>query len=198
VRLRREKTRTYHRSTATTIAAALLLGLAACDTPEMPAPPTDAPVAREGQPPAATVESSGKAETELVDLPPLVVATALVFRPGLTIVEAEYETRDGREYYDVAGLMPDDTEVELDMTRIDGEWTVVEIQRDIPSSELPPAVAEAFANAVPEFNASRIIESDQVDGTVIYEFFGPGDPPVKHEIRWADGSAELLEEEWAH
>lgn len=188
----------HDRSKITPIAAALLLGIAACDTPEMPAPTTDAPVAREGQPPAATIESSGKAETALVDLPPEVVATALAFRPGLTIVEAEHETRDGREYYDVAGLMPDDTEVELDMTRRDGEWTVVEIQRDIPSSELPPAVAEALANAVPDFRAARIIESDQGNGTVIYEFFGPGDSPVKHEIRWADGSAELLEEEWAH
>lgn len=188
----------YDRSTLTPIAAALVLGLAACDTPEMPAPPTDAPVAREGQLPAVTVESSGKTDTALGDLPPEVVATALAFRPDLTIVEAEHETRDGRDYYDVAGLTPDDREVELDMTRIDGEWTVVEIQRDIPSSELPPAVAKALANAVPDFHAARIIESDQGGGTVIYEFFGPGEPPVKHEVRWADGSAELLEEEWAH
>jgi hypothetical protein len=150
--------------------------------------------------PADTVESSGKSPTRIADLPAEVVEVAYRARPGLDIREAEYETRDGREYFDVAGVLPDGRDIELDMTRVDGVWTVVEIQRDIASSDLPPAVAETLTSALPDWHAGRIIESDQGDGTVIYEFFGPGatGEAVKYEVKWADNAAELLTEEWAH
>lgn len=152
--------------------------------------------------PADTVESSGKSATELSDVPAEVIEVAHRVRPGLVIREAEYETRDGREYYDVAGVLPDDREIELDMTRVDGLWTVVEVQQDIRSSDVPPAVAATLDRALPGWEAERIIESDQGGGTVIYEFFGPGpDAPgetVKYEVKWADNAAELLTEEWAH
>jgi hypothetical protein len=150
--------------------------------------------------PADTVDSSGKSPAGIADLPPAVVEVAHRARPGLDIREAEYETRDGREYYDVAGVLPDGREIELDMSRVDGLWTVVEIQRDIAYSELPPAVAETLDSALPDWRAERIIESDQGDGTVIYEFFGPGatGDAVKYEVKWADNAAELLTEEWAH
>jgi hypothetical protein len=146
------------------------------------------------------IQSSGKLAAALPDLPPAVIAAALAARPDLKVSEAEYETRDGREYYDVGGTLADGSELELDMTLVDGLWTVVEIQRDIDGSQLPAAVADALAESVPGWVPTRIIESDQGDGTVIYEFFGtgPGGDTVKHEIKWADATAELLSEEWAH
>jgi len=146
------------------------------------------------------VDASGKEETALDALPADVLAAALAARPGLSIAEAEYETRDGNEYYDVGGTLPDGSELELDMTRIDGVWTVVEYQRDIGMGLVPADVAATLAAGVPDWAPTRIIESDQGDGIVIYEFFAPGDGEemVKHEVSWSDGVAELLTDEWAH
>lgn len=146
------------------------------------------------------VDASGKEATALDSLPEEVLAAALAARPELAVSEAEYETRDGREYYDVGGTLPDGSELELDMTRIDGVWTVVEFQRDIGMDLVPAAVATALEAGVADWMPTRIIESDQGDGTIIYEFFGPGDgeEQEKHEVKWRDGSAELLVDEWAH
>lgn len=146
------------------------------------------------------VDASGKEDTALGALPAEVMAAALAARPELSITEAEYETRDGNEYYDVGGTLPDGSELELDMTRINGVWTVVEFQRDIGMDLVPADVADALAAGVPDWTPSRIIESDQGDGTIIYEFFGPGDGHEldKHEVKWTDGTAELLVDEWAH
>lgn len=179
----------------TMLATGLLLAFGGCGKEESPAAaPGDAAQTR----PAATVDSSGKIGAELADVPAAVLDAVRQARPGITLLDAEYETRDGREYYDIGGVMPDDAEVELDLTRIDGQWTVVEIQRDIGSAELPADVAQTLADGLPGWEAARIIESDQGDGTVIYEFFGAGDVPVKYEIKWAAGTAEFLTEEWAH
>ena len=146
------------------------------------------------------VDASGKEDTALEALPDDVLAAALAASPELSITEAEYETRDGNEYYDVGGTLPDGSELELDMTRIDGVWTVVEFQRDIGMDLVPEDVAAALAAGVPDWTPTRIIESDQGDGTVVYEFFGPGagDELEKHEVKWTGGLAELLVDEWAH
>jgi len=146
------------------------------------------------------VNASGKEQTALEALPDEVRAAALAARPRLDISEVEYETRDGNEYYDVGGTLPDGSEIELDMTRIDGAWTVVEFQRDIGMGLVPGPVSEALAAAGAGWVPARIIESDQGDGTVIYEFFGPGDDgkQVKKEVKWADEQAELLVDEWQH
>ena len=146
------------------------------------------------------VDASGKKDTALEALPNDVLATALAARPELSITEAEYETRDGNEYYDVGGTLPDGSELELDMTRMNGVWTVVEFQRDIGMDLVPEDVAAALAAGVPDWTPARIIESDQGDGTVIYEFFGSGtgDDLEKHEVKWTDGLAELLVDEWVH
>jgi len=146
------------------------------------------------------VDASGKQDTALDSLPEEVRAVALAARPDLTVTEAEFETRDGNEYYDVGGTLPDGSEIELDMTLIDGAWTVVEFQRDIGMDLVPANVAGALEAGVPGWVPSRIIESDQGDGTIIYEFFGPGDGDEldKHEVKWTDNTAELLVDEWAH
>lgn len=145
-----------------------------------------------------TVDASGKEAAALDTLPDEVVAAALAARPELSITAAEYETRDGDEYYDVGGVLPDGSELELDMTRVNGVWTVVEFQRDIGMGQVPEPVAAALEDGVAGWSPVRIIESDQGDGTIIYEFFGSEQPPVKHEVMWTGGKAELLVDEWKH
>lgn len=165
--------------------SATLLALSACSTEHEP---------------GRKVDASGKEDAALESLPKEVIAAALAARPELSINSAEYETRDGNEYYDVEGTMPDGSELELDMTFVDGAWTVVEFQRDIGMDSVPEMVGAALAAGVPDWIPTRIIESDQGDGTVVYEFFGPGTDaePEKHEVKWTDGVADLLVDEWAH
>ena len=167
------------------VSTAMLLALSACSAER-----------EEGQ----KVDASGKEETALEALPDEVLAAALAARPDLEIREAAFETRDGNAYYDVGGTLPDGSELELDMTLVDGVWTVVEFQRDIGMDLVPEMVAAALAAGVPDWTPTRSIESDQGDGTVIYEFFGPGtdDELEKREVKWTDGMAELLVDEWAH
>lgn len=165
------------------------MALAACNQPP------ETPVA-EGR----KVEASGKEEAGLESVPEAVLAAVRAARPDLEITVAEYETRDGNEYYDVGGLLPDGSELELDTTKLNGVWTVVEVQRDIPIDIAPAVVVEALAAHAPEWAPTRIIESDQGDGVVVYEFFGPGqtDELLKIEVKFADGAAEVLVDEWAH
>jgi len=171
------------------IASIIFLAFAGCNQqPES--------VATEG----TKVDASGKEATGLDAVPAAVLQAANTARPDLQIVEAEYETRDGNEYYDVGGTLPDGSELELDMTLQDGAWTVVEVQRDI-DIELAPAVVRAALTAhAAEWSPNRIIESDQGDGIVVYEFFGPGetDELIKIEVKFEDGAAEVLVDEWLH
>lgn len=153
--------------------------------------------ARAPAPAGRAVESSGKEETALAAVPEEVLAAARRARPELTLAASEYELRDGREYYDLAGTLPDGSELELDLTRVDGTWTVVEVQRDVALDAVPGPVA----GTLPEgWQPRRIIESDQGDGVVIYELYGPGQggDEAKLEVKWAAGEAEVLEDEWLH
>lgn len=146
------------------------------------------------------VEATGKQPTSLDSIPVEVLAVARAARPDLDITQGEYELRDGREYYDVGGLLPDGSELELDMTLVDGVWTVVEVQRDIDLERVPDNVRAALTNELPGWEPNRIIESDQGDGVVIYEFFGPGTDANmrKVEVKLEAGDAELLTDEWTH
>jgi predicted small secreted protein len=146
------------------------------------------------------VESSGKEATGLEAVPAEVLQAALNARPELEIEAAEHEVRDGRDYYDLAGKTADGAEVELDLTTVDGAWTVVEIQRDILMDQVPQPVRQALAEAASDWAPDRIIESDQGDGVVIYEFFGPGpgSDELKREVKWQENRAALLQDEWKH
>jgi hypothetical protein len=150
--------------------------------------------------PGKKVQTTGKEATALQQVPAEVLAAARAARPDLDVAEAEHELRDGQDYYDVGGLLPDGSEMELDMTRVDGVWTVVEFQRDIDIGALPATVAAALDSAKPDWVPERIIESEQADGIVIYEFFGTsGDgQPIKVEVKWDDPVAEVLQDEWVH
>ena len=57
----------------------------------------------------------------------------------------------------------------------------------------------ATANEQP-FAPTRIIESDQDNGIVIYEFFGAdaAGEETKIEVKLENGAAEVLQAEWEH
>ena len=97
------------------------------------------------------------------------------------------------------GARPDGSEVELDVLNENGEYKVVEIQRDIPWSEAPEEARTAAASSSRPFEPVRVIESKQTDGAVIYELFTEGAPEKPAlEVRVVDGKAEVLKEEWPH
>ncbi len=109
--------------------------------------------------------------------------------------------RPSRTYYDVAGRLPDGSEIELDLLQQPSGWTVVETQRDIAFEAAPEPVRAASARADASFKPVRVIESRQNDGLIIYELFGPapsGGEGRKIEIKYDGGKAELLTKEWAH
>ncbi len=146
------------------------------------------------------VDASGKEATGLESVPAEVLAAAKAARPDLVLSGAEFETRDGKEYYDVGGTLPDGSEWELDITRIDGVWAVAEVQRDIGMDLVPEAVNGVLETKFPGWSPDRIIESDQGSGIVVYEFFGKDtDGEVtKVEVKLEEGHAELLIDEWLH
>lgn len=146
------------------------------------------------------VETSGKEAAALDTVPAAVIDAVRAARPDLDISQAEYETRDGRQYYDVGGNLPDGSELELDMMLGESGWEVVEIQRDISLDTVPAAVGAALAAHAPDWQPDRIIESDQGDGVIVYEFFGPGEgeAQTKIEVKLEAGAAEVLADEWAH
>jgi hypothetical protein len=158
-----------------------LYGLAACTQPTP-----------QNQADSGAVETSGKSEVPLTQVPPEVMAAATAAQPGFVPAEAEAETRDGRRYFDVGGKLADGSEVEFDIMEEGGRWRVVETQRDIRLAAAPEAVRKAAGS----FPAGRVIESRQSDGLVIYELYDA--QQRKLEIKWDDKGAEVLTKEWAH
>ena len=169
-----------------------LLSLVACDSR-----------GGEQQPNAQSkVATTGKEPTALPNVPREVLDAARAAQPAMTFTEAEAEVRDGRNYYDVAGTLPDGSEIELDMLQKPEGWTVVETQRDIAFAAAPEPVRAASAKADAGFQPVRVIESRQADGLVIYELFGPAPAGSREgrkvEIKYDGRTAELLTREWAH
>lgn len=147
------------------------------------------------------VETSGKIPVALADLPTPVLEAVRAARADFQIDEASSETRDGRNYYDVEGTLPDGSELELDLIQEGESWRVVEIQRDIVLAATPAPVRAALNGAENSFTPARIIESRQSDGLVIYEFYDAareGIEPRKLEVKFDGSKAELLTSEWAH
>lgn len=151
--------------------------------------------------PAKQVEASGKSKVAITEVPGDVMAAANAAGPGFTAKEAEQETRDGRRYFDIEGVLADGSEIEFDIMESEGRWQVVETQRDIAFDIAPAPVRNAVKAQDARFAPGRVIESTQNDGVVIYELYGPkgGDPQgQKVEVKWNGREAEILTEEWAH
>ncbi|WOI52402.1 hypothetical protein [Parvularcula sp. LCG005] len=137
-----------------------------------------------------------KDSVDISDVPPAVMETATAFRDDINFSEAERETRNGVIYYDLEGLGADGQEWELDIMQDGDSWAVVEMQRDIAESELPPAVMTALRENAPDFVTARIIESTQTDRRIVFEFFDADSH--KHEVLWDGAEASYLTEEWVH
>lgn len=175
----------------TPLCLALLCILPGCGG-ETPAAPEEA---------AAKVGTTGKSAVALADVPPAVLAAAAAARPGFTAAEAEAETREGRLYFDIGGRLADGSEVEFDIMEEGGRWRVVETQRDIAYPAAPAPVRAAAARHDAALAPTRVIESRQEDGLILYELYAPrgGDPQGrKVEVKWDGARAEVLTKEWAH
>lgn len=140
------------------------------------------------------VDASGEEAKGLDAVPAAVRQAAHAVRPDLEIVEGEYETRGGNEYFEVGGTLPDGSELELDMTLQDGVWTVAAVQRDIGIELAPAVVRDALRAHAADWTPNRIIESDQGGGIIVYEFFGPGetDELLRINVKFENGAAEVL------
>lgn len=167
-------------------------GLASCG---QPGAGNDLNGANGQAPESNRVAASGKVEVALADVPAPVLAAARAARPGFVPAEAESETRDGRLYYDIEGRMPDGAEIEFDIVEQGGRWRVVETQRDIAFSAAPAPVRAAALAHDAALAPTRVIESVQADGLVIFELY-QGDRKV--EVKWDGRRAEVLAREWAH
>lgn len=141
-----------------------------------------------------------KIEVPISDVPPEVLAVARAKRPALTFTEAEKEMRGGRQYFDIEGHDGAGNEIELDIMLGETGWIVVEIQRDVTWSEVPERVRDTLLANVPGVTADRIIESDQDNGTIIYEFFvrDSAGKEAKYEVSLTGEDAAFLKEEWQH
>ena len=147
------------------------------------------------------VVTTGKIPVELDNIPPAVLAAVKAVEPSLAVVEAWAESRDGRNYYDVEGKMPDGSELEFDLLEENGRWRIVERQRDIAFGTVPEPARASFARVENPYSPARVIESTQSDGLVIYELFAAAvgsAEPRKVEVKFNGKKAELLTEEWAH
>jgi hypothetical protein len=121
------------------------------------------------------------------DIEALVSAAA----PGITITNGAPDAAN--EEYEVTGTMPNGDEVELDLVRSNGSWTVLEIQRDVAWSSVPEPVRAAAAAAPNTFEPVRVIESQQpADGSVVFELFSPTTRGPAMEVGWHNGQAEVL------
>lgn len=134
-------------------------------------------------------------KVEVDAIPPGVTAAVRSAQPDLRVVQAELKEREGRRYYDVEGVLPDGSELELDLLQTGETWTVVEVQRDIAWAEAPASVRQAAGQVEPV----RVIESRQTDGAIVYELFAAGKPQTPSlEVMLKDGRAKVLQETWPH
>ncbi|MDO6748149.1 hypothetical protein [Gilvimarinus sp. 1_MG-2023] len=120
--------------------------------------------------------------------------------PGFVLKEAEKESKHGNQYLDLEGVTAAGAEIEFDMLLNEqGLWQVVEIQRDLTLADCPEPVQAVYAQHFAEQTPQRIIESKQMDGVIVYEFyFVEGEKTHKNEIKLDGDKATLLEKEWAH
>jgi len=196
------------RSALSLIALSVSLSLFGCsrndNEPVAPPPPPESPPSQAPAAPAMTetvgASLNNKQVVDLSAVPPEVLQAAAAVRPDLSVAKAESEQRDGVTYYDVEGTLKDGSEFELDIMQAETGWKVVEAQRDIAEDALPAPVKATLLDAVPDIKPARIIESDQLDGVIIYEVFAVDSTGAesKHEVKWDGTKAEYLKEEWPH
>ena len=138
-----------------------------------------------------------KESVQLSDVPDGVKSVILKNNPEFKMLEAEKESKHGNTYFDVEGLDAQGNEIEFDMLLgEDGSWSIAEIQRDLTLEQSPEPVINLYKERVGDIEPRRIIESDQGDGVIVYEFYTLEEgKEKKYEIKLA---VEFLEKEWKH
>ncbi|MCP8899491.1 hypothetical protein [Gilvimarinus xylanilyticus] len=141
-----------------------------------------------------------KQDIQVEQVPPQALEAVKKLAPGFVLREAEQESKHGNQYLDLEGETADGEEIEFDMLLNDqGLWEAVEIQKDLTLDECPSAVQNLYKNTFEGQQPDRIIESKQMDGVVIYEFYLVGNSKTtKHEIKLDGDNASLLDQEWTH
>lgn len=138
-----------------------------------------------------------KESVKLSDVPNNVKSVILENNPDFKMLEAEKELKHGNTYFDIEGLDAQGNEIEFDMLLgEDGSWSIAEIQRDLTLEQCPTPVTNLYKQKVEGVEPQRIIESDQGDGVIVYEFYTLEDgKEEKYEIKLA---VEFLDKEWKH
>ncbi|WP_020398320.1 hypothetical protein [Kordiimonas gwangyangensis] len=141
-----------------------------------------------------------KSDVAIANVPAEAMAVAREKRPALTFTKAEREMRGGHEYIDLEGHDDTGNVIELDLMHGETGWVVVEIQRDVMWEVVPTLVQEELMQNVPGIKPDRIIESDQDNGTIVYEFFvrDNAGKESKYEVSLTGEEAMFLKEEWKH
>lgn len=137
-----------------------------------------------------------KYDLDLSAIPATALTEILKMKPDFIAKEAEKELKHGKTYLDIEGIDALGNEVEFDMLQKGGTWQVVEVQRDLTLKQCPKAVIDVLPSITPK----RIIESDQTNGIIVYEFYtiaADGDEE-KYEVKFENNKAELLSKEWQH
>ena len=177
------------------LTAAVAFGLASCGQAGTGSNEAAATNGSAEAPASNRVVASGKTDVPLTSVPAEVLAAARAARPGFVPGEAQSETRDGRLYYDIEGRLQDGSEIEFDIMQEGGSWRVVETQRDLAFVAVPAPVRAAAHAHDASLAPTRVIESVQADGLVIFEIY---QGTRKVEVRWDGRQAVVLAREWAH
>lgn len=140
---------------------------------------------------------NNKVEVALSDVPDAVKNIIKSAYPKFTMQEAEKELKHGNTYFDIEGLDKNGNDLEFDMLLgKDGTWSIAEIQRDLSEKQTPEKVVQLFRQHANNVDIARIIESDQGDGVIIYEFYTVKDKKEKkYEVKV---EYTFLEKEWQH
>lgn len=150
--------------------------------------------------PEAQVGPDLVTEIALVDVPSSVSDLVAQSNPNFVVSEVLKKERGERIYYDVEGELPNGDEIEFDVLMGPSGPEIVEIQRDIKWKDVPNA-GRKLVDAANEGKAevSRVIESTQTNGAIIYEVFiqGYGSDP-SFEIYSNAGEFKLLSTRWEH
>ena len=141
-----------------------------------------------------------KQELAVADIPKEVLAVVRQARPKAQITGAEKEWKHGKTYIDVEAKDEQGAEIEFDLLQTEKGWKIAEVQRDLAFKDVPKPVSESLLAKHPGAKPARVIESDQGDGVIVYEFFlvAADKSEKKHEVKFEAGKATLLKTEWKH
>jgi hypothetical protein len=139
-------------------------------------------------------------EIALKDVPSSILALVNDTQPDFVVLEVLKKERGGRVYYDVEGELADGNEIEFDILMNADGPKIVEIQRDIAWSSVPePARALVDGSNKNNDKVSRVIESIQTDGAIIYEIFVEGKSSAPRFEVWSrESNFKLLSTRWEH